>query len=50
MRRVADQMDHIATKRYQEKFANQFNYSLKQQATLKEIWGKRLWYTGQFNN
>lgn len=30
MRRVADQMDHIATKRHHEKFANQFNYSLKQ--------------------
>ena len=30
MRRVADQMDNIATKRCQEKFANQFNYSLKQ--------------------
>lgn len=30
MRRVADQMDTIATKRCQEKFANQFNYSLKQ--------------------
>ena len=30
MRRVADQMDDIATKRHQAKFANQFNYSLKQ--------------------
>ena len=30
MQRVADQMDSIATKRCQEKFANQFNYSLKQ--------------------
>lgn len=30
MRRVADQMDEIATKRCREKFANQFNYSLKQ--------------------
>lgn len=29
MRRVADQMDAIATKRCQDKFANQFNYSLR---------------------
>lgn len=29
LRRVADQMDAIATKRCQEKFANQFNYSIK---------------------
>ena len=29
MRRVADQMDAIATKRCEDKFANQFNYSLR---------------------